>query len=211
MARISTYDNDTTVSASDRVIGSDADNGDLTQNYTMGDILTYIQNNITVSRPFGDNPATATTEVATGGQTAFFTSTMPADSIGAGDILKFRLVATTEVGLDAAEINLSLGVLVGSTEVAPLPTTTAGLTIVVDGQVMVKALDDVEVSYVITASGVSYNESVAGRVQSSFTQNLSVQRSLTAGWSVNAGQSNDLTVQAFSINAVEKTTTELPT
>jgi len=200
MARIETYDNDTSISANDRVIGSDADNGDLTQNYTMGDILSYVQNNITVQSEFSDTPASPTVGVATGGGTAYFSSTMPANSMGAGDVLKFRLVATTQVGFQATNLNLNLGILVNPTFANVITdSTTAALTIIVDGYTMVKALNDVEVSITITRSGVSYNYSAAGRLQSSFSQNLTVERTLTCGFSVNAGETFDLTVQAFNV------------
>ena len=42
MARISTYTVDNSISANDRVIGTDAEDSDLTKNYTVGGLSAYI-------------------------------------------------------------------------------------------------------------------------------------------------------------------------
>lgn len=206
MGRIQTYDNDTNISANDRVIGSDADNGDLTQNYTMGDILSYVQSNITVESPYADNPATPTVETTAGGVLAYFTSVMPANSMAVGDVLKFRLVATTEAGLQATDLQLSVNVLGAFGDTNPIvDPTTSPLTIIVDGYAMLKASNDLEISYVITATGVSYNYSSASRVRVGTTQNLAVDRTFTLGWTRGTG-SFDLTVRAASFNLVKQNT-----
>ena len=49
MARIKTYVNDTLISENDKIIGTDADDKDLTKNYRIGDLTSYFINSIPTS------------------------------------------------------------------------------------------------------------------------------------------------------------------
>ena len=42
MARITTYTSDTSISSRDKLVGTDAEDSDITKNYEMSDIATYI-------------------------------------------------------------------------------------------------------------------------------------------------------------------------
>ena len=46
MARIKVYVNDTIISENDKIIGTDADEKDLTKNYRIGDLTSYFINSI---------------------------------------------------------------------------------------------------------------------------------------------------------------------
>ena len=50
MARISTYSNDVVLSADDRLIGTDADNSNATMNFTLGTLLAWVGDNITLDK-----------------------------------------------------------------------------------------------------------------------------------------------------------------
>ena len=42
MARITTYTSDTSISSEDKLVGTDAEDSNITKNYEMSDIATYI-------------------------------------------------------------------------------------------------------------------------------------------------------------------------
>lgn len=45
MARIPTYSTDTNISASDKLLGTDADNANATKNFTVGELKTFVNDN----------------------------------------------------------------------------------------------------------------------------------------------------------------------
>jgi len=46
MARISTYALDTVVNGTDKLVGTDAEDNNITKNYKVDDIVTYVSNNL---------------------------------------------------------------------------------------------------------------------------------------------------------------------
>ncbi|MDF1690720.1 MAG: hypothetical protein P1U35_14105 [Cycloclasticus sp.] len=46
MARISTYAIDTVVNGTDKLVGTDAEDNNITKNYKVDDIVTYVSNNL---------------------------------------------------------------------------------------------------------------------------------------------------------------------
>ena len=50
MARITTYSTDSTISPLDKLIGTDADDSNITKNYLISDLLAYIGTNNTVTK-----------------------------------------------------------------------------------------------------------------------------------------------------------------
>ena len=46
MARISTYALDTVVTGTDKLVGTDAEDNNITKNYQIDDLVTYVSNNL---------------------------------------------------------------------------------------------------------------------------------------------------------------------
>jgi hypothetical protein len=62
MARISTYTLDTTISNSDKLVGTDAENSENTKNYKVQDLIAFTAKNMPL--PAFDNDAAAGTGVS---------------------------------------------------------------------------------------------------------------------------------------------------
>lgn len=59
MAKIKTYPNDTSISADDKVVGTDAGDDNATKNYTIGDIANFVRGSGVVSSVSGTSPIQA--------------------------------------------------------------------------------------------------------------------------------------------------------
>ena len=59
MAKINTYPNDTSISADDKVVGTDAGDDNATKNYTIGDIANFVRGSGVVSSVSGTSPIQA--------------------------------------------------------------------------------------------------------------------------------------------------------
>jgi hypothetical protein len=59
MAKINTYPNDTSISADDKVVGTDAGDDNATKNYTIGDIANFVRGTGVVSSVSGTSPIQA--------------------------------------------------------------------------------------------------------------------------------------------------------
>ncbi len=65
MARISTYALDTSISGSDKLVGTDAEDNNVTKNYQIDNFITFISGNLNL-QAFADDAAAGTGGITSG-------------------------------------------------------------------------------------------------------------------------------------------------